>query len=86
METAKSHINGTLTIINNQAWIAVNCAEKSRKTVDGLRLITYFGKYGTNAIVTKMCNIGGLRSVEKNLCSHISCGLLSHEREAEWRK
>jgi hypothetical protein len=44
VEIAKSPINGTLTFINNQALIAINCAEKVRKTLDGLCLITYFGK------------------------------------------
>lgn len=82
MAIAKNPINGTHNFINNQASIAVNCAEKARETVDGLCLITTFGKNWTTATVTKVCNIGGLRSVEQNLCSHISCGLLCHKREA----
>jgi len=44
VEIAKNPINGTHNFINNSAWLAVNCAEKARKTVDDLCLITTFGK------------------------------------------
>jgi hypothetical protein len=44
VEIAKSPINGTHNFINHPAWIAVKCAEKARKTVDDLCLITTFGE------------------------------------------